>query len=346
MTIKSVLAVKLLLLTVCHGLSSGEEKNGDVKDWRVCQGCKTTLECEQKFGRGEGWVLWENDGNYIQDATRNLHLCIRGEATGCNGKTSPVGCDLSKASCVRSSALFDESSRQAPHYVCSQTAYRSAKAVNLSKRMPLALLAVTVFLSTLLVITAYNHPNKAGINHFIIATGCGVLVFSCLVFWSPFYYVGVAGVVSSVSVMMLHSIVSMPDTERKVLVKTVFFSMFLSFIPLLIVGLRRKHLAHDTHGDACSDFYDGYFRIDSLLLGPGHNKEIKFFGLCSRLGLYSSIWYTAGVVSLANRNSDLVAPVIPPSPSTVNEYDVDPELPEFVGLKVLKSPYEVDHSTI
>eukprot|EP01059_Diplonema_ambulator_P011784 TRINITY_DN21823_c0_g1_i4.p1 TRINITY_DN21823_c0_g1~~TRINITY_DN21823_c0_g1_i4.p1 ORF type:complete len:359 (+),score=53.45 TRINITY_DN21823_c0_g1_i4:79-1077(+) len=323
----------LLLGFVAYATGQGEEK----KSWyKVKKGVK----CDEEYS------LWEHDGAYLDEEIKAVDLCVKYGVVGCNAAIEPVGCDGRIASCIKSAAFFDEKARAAPHYVCSEKAHMTSKARYLSKTVPAWLCGITGCIFLTMVYLYYRCQHKEFLSVTVLLTGGFILLFSCLVFYSPFFYVGVAGVAAAAAAVGAHFCIADPETEREKVVRLVFSSMLTSFVPLLIVMIRRGTLLKEAQGAACSAFYDNYYQVDPLLLGPNHNSEIQFFGLCSRPHLTSSMWYSAGVISLsvlmgiftivdlAYRNNDL------PPKTPVTPIDSDPDSDDFVGLKVLKSPYE------
>eukprot|EP01064_Diplonema_japonicum_P009368 TRINITY_DN1684_c1_g1_i1.p1 TRINITY_DN1684_c1_g1~~TRINITY_DN1684_c1_g1_i1.p1 ORF type:complete len:465 (+),score=62.57 TRINITY_DN1684_c1_g1_i1:126-1397(+) len=285
----------------------------------LCNTCNGSKDCGDIASRGRRqqdteWRLWRSDGRYKNKTLNNMKVCLRKWMLGCNGPLYPEVCNSYTEVCTASEALYHEAYRLGPHEICSTYAYMSPASVTLIITIPVFLCCV----SLLSVLAALHHAFANGLCQCppqasklpIMLCSVTLIVFSFLTFFSPYFTCGVVGVFIAVIALISHSVSASlsgtvtdydqhDHTERAQ--KWLFFATVATFV--LVYSIwgagypNRAGLGVEQLGKECADFYN-FFLIDQRLMGPAHNKEIKYWGYCEREYVADTIWNVTAVIWL------------------------------------------------
>ena len=280
-----------------------------------CAKCVYDRDCHETME----WKLWRTDGYegsllffllplicpiyipfhrlYLHAEVNMTQVCVHQDFIGCNGAAGPEFCDAATESCALSQAFFNESARLDKHSVCSAKAHKSRRAHALSKVIPIGL---TVCATILILLALWDIAAYLRLSKVLVAVSIAMVLACCGTFWSPFMYIGVAGVLAVFFVLVAHYLAVPGGRAGKgVSLQWYLLATMVSLLPLLVAWLVRGVLMKGCDGAACAAFYDGYYEIDQRLISPSHNSQVRYHSLCSRAALARALWNVAAVVFLS-----------------------------------------------
>ncbi|KAJ9471635.1 hypothetical protein DIPPA_13251 [Diplonema papillatum] len=300
-----------------RGLGTWEFEGGarDIQAGRfLCPTCNASRDCGTVASEGRvrdaAWKLWRPDGHYRGElaALNKLSVCIRKWMNGCNGAAGLNFCNSLTEVCSTSEAPFDASVRAASPEVCSSDSFMSSASATLIFTVPIALSSI----SLVAIIGTLYHSFSKGYCQCppslskvpLMFSSTVLLVFSFLTFFSPHMAVGAVGMIVGILSINAHTVAAQVqdsttegvseakaqiERAQRWLVATSVTTFALLFFVYSSGYSELQHTPMDALGKDCVAFYN-FFAVDPFLLGPGDQKDSKYWGYCEADYIEDTLW--------------------------------------------------------